>query len=152
VAAVAAVVVAWKVWKGQESLTTTLANRQEALTREVSEKERLLTQRQLLLPLWQYMSSLNQVDPATPVVPEVLKIVNTLELVALCCEGEIIDPRVVKRTFSQTYITLYQQVRQCPNLPGLNKSGEALLNENPAAMAFYEELMKALIHRDTLRE
>jgi len=132
-------------------LTKSLAARQEQLAKELSERERLLTQRQLLLPLWQYMSTLSQIDPKNPVVPDVLKAVNTLELVALCCEGEIIDPRVVKRTFRDTYIMLYQQVEQCGDLKGLGKTGRSLMNENRAAIAFYQELMSEHIQRDSLR-
>jgi hypothetical protein len=151
ITALIAVIVAWKVWRGQESLTKSLAARQEQLANELSERERLLTQRQLLLPLWQYISTLSQIDPKNPVVPDVLRVVNTLELVALCCEGEIIDPRVVKRTFRDTYIMLYQQVEQCGVLPGLGKLGRSLMNENRAAIAFYQELMNEHMQRDSLK-
>lgn len=161
IAAFTGVFVAWTVWQGQKTLTTriasdqqnlaqTIGNNQVETTKKIAEKERLLTQRQLLLPLWQYMSNLDHVKPHAPITPDVLKIVNTLELVALCCEGELIDPKIVKRTFSERYIELYQEVLQCNNVPKLNKSGQALLNENRAAVRFYDELRNEHISRDTL--
>lgn len=118
IAASLAVVVTWVVYKGQTRLS----------------------QRQLLLPLWQYISTLSDIDPQAPIGPDILKIVNTLELVALSCEGGMVDARVIKRTFRDVYLRLYEKVQAVPNVPGLNKSGADLLRENPAAMRFFREL------------
>lgn len=126
----AAVFVSWLVYRGQ----------------------RLLSQRQLLIPLWDYMSSLNEINPQRPITPDVLKVVNTLELVALSCEGGMVDPAVIKRTFRNIYMNLYEQVERCGPLPGLEpKAGRDLLKENPAAMAFYQQLLKEHLDRDRLK-
>ena len=114
--------------------------------------QRLLSQRQLLIPLWQYMSSLSEINSQRPITPDVLKIVNTLELVALSCEGGMVDPAVIKRTFRTIYMNLYEQVERCGPLPGLEpKTGRDLLKENPAAMAFYQQLLKEHLDRDRLK-
>lgn len=120
--------VSWQVWRGQ----------------------RLLSQRQLILPLWTHMSSLNEINPNQPITPDIVKAVNTLELVALCCEGDMVDTRVIKRTFATEYLKLYNQIEGCSDVPGLNKTGKNLLSENPAAMKFYDELSSEHKNRGSL--
>jgi len=60
--------------------------------------------------------------------------VNALGLVGVCYGGDIIDKAVVERTFRNTFITLYEEINQLPDLPGLHKNGPKLLSENRAAM------------------
>jgi len=129
IAAFTAVAVAWMVWRGQK----------------------VLSQRQMILPLWEYMSSLHEVDPKAPITRDVLKIVNTLELVALCVEGGMVDERVIKRTFSGIYMKLYEQVQVCSEIPGLGRTGSALWKENPAAMRFFRQLEKEHEDQGALR-
>lgn len=140
IAAAVAVLVSWIVYKGQSAMTGKLAREQTELSRKIHEDQTRLSQRQLLIPLWGYMSSLNEIDSSKIIEPDVLKIVNTLELVALCCEGEMIDKAVIKRTFKDVYIKLYDQVKVLPMMSGLKRSGQELLNQNPAAKRFYKEL------------
>ena len=49
---------------------------------KVHQNQKLLSQRQLLLPLWDYMATLSKIDSNTPVTPDVIKVVNTLDLCA----------------------------------------------------------------------
>lgn len=114
------------------------------VTWRVANTQKLLTQRQLLIPLWEYMSKLNDIDPNPSVVKgkQVQETVNTLELVALCCEGGMVDESVIKRTFREPFILLYDVVAALPEMPDLRKSGRQLLNENPSAMTFHGKLMK----------
>src|SRR5207248_889876 len=70
------------------------------LTRDIHQQQQLLTQRQLLLPLWGYLGTIKDVNPAKPVWPDVLVAANTLELIALCVEGGMVDPAVIRRTFA----------------------------------------------------
>lgn len=150
IAASGAVAVAFIIWQQQKALTEDLSKRHDELAKELADKSRLLTQRQLLLPLWQYMSTLNRINSEAPAVPDVLKAVNTLELIAICCEGEIIDPKVVKRTFRETFIEIYGQIKRCNKLEGIGKNGDEILLENKAALAFYDELMGEHKQRDSL--
>ncbi len=112
--------------------------------------QKLLAQRQLLVPLWSYLASLNRIDPTKPITPDVLKCVNTLELVALCCEGGMVDPKVIRRTFRAQFVELYHSIEQCIAIPGLTKSGKDLLQENPATMALYKQLQEENMARDRL--
>ena len=112
----------------------------------VAKTQKLLTQRQLLIPLWEYMSRLDDIDPdpAKPKGKQVQGTVNTLELVALCCEGGMVDESVIKRTFRDPFVHLYEVVDALPEMADLRKSGRQLLRENPSAMAFYRKLKKEL--------
>ena len=152
-AAIAAVAVSYVVYRGQSNLSKNIADSQATLSAKIAsdqsaislsihQEQTRLSQRQLLLPLWQYMSSLSLIDPRAPITPDVLKVVNTLELVAISCEGGMVDKDVIKRTFSDLYLQLYDQVEAVDSVPGRNASGKDLLRENRAAMAFYEELKK----------
>jgi hypothetical protein len=48
------------------------------------------------------------------------------------------------------FMQLYDQVKAVPKLERLNLSGEQLLKQNPAAMAFYRELEADHINRGKL--
>jgi hypothetical protein len=161
VTAAVAVIVSWKVFKGQSALAERIARdqtqlsaniaiQQSGISLKIHENQTRLSQRQLLLPLWEYISTLNNIDPQKPIGPEILKVVNTLELVALTCEGGMVDTQVIKRTFSEWYLKLYDQVAAVPQVPGRNVSGMALLMENPSAMAFYDELKREHMNRGRL--
>jgi hypothetical protein len=108
----------------------------------IHKKERLLEQRQLLLPLWKYMASLKRIDPSAPIGPDIVRSVNTLELVSFCAEGEIIDPAVIKRTFADVFIRQYDAIIACTEVSRTGKSGRDLLRENRATMSFYDQLME----------
>ena len=103
--------------------------------------QKLLSQRQLIVPLWEYISSLSEINPQRPITPDIVKAINTLELIAITCEGKMIDKVVIKRTFSQQYIKHFDNIKACQIIPGLElKTGSDLLKENPATIAFYDEL------------
>lgn len=122
------------------------------VTWRVAQTQKLLTQRQLLIPLWQYMSKIDDIDPANPKPREVTEAVNTLELVALCCEGGMVDEAVVKRTFAAPFIEVYETVNRLPEMPSLRKDGAALLRDNPSAMSFYRTLKEELEARGKLKK
>jgi len=160
-AAVAALVVSVIVYRGQSALSAAIADKhgqlsdriakdQGAISLKIHENETRLSQRQLLLPLWQYISTLDQINAQKPITPDILKVVNTLELVALTCEGGMVDAQVIKRTFSELYLKLYDQVDSVAMVPGMNLSGHDLLRQNPAAMAFYDELKREHMNRGKL--
>jgi hypothetical protein len=118
VAAIAAIFVAYKVHKSQKQLS----------------------QRQLIVPLWDHISSLRKFDPNNPVTEDAVKIVNTLELVAICCEGGMIDEKVILRTFNDQFLGHYESIKKCTLIPGRNIDGEQLLLENLATVEYYIKL------------
>jgi hypothetical protein len=133
-------------------LEVKLANQQQAFQAKLNETDRLYSQRAQLLPLWQYISQLNHIDPKKPVTPDIMRAVNALELVALCCEATIIDPAIVRRTFRQTYIELYEEIEQVGEVPGMNKkSGTTILRENPAAQKWYHEFKREIMTQDQIK-
>lgn len=115
---------------------------QAALAEKLAAQERLLSQRQFLLPLWDHLSALREINPEQPATPLVVQAVNTLELVALCWEGDLIDRDLIRRTFMTRYLQMYGWIEACGKLPGLNKSGRELLLENPAATKLHDELRR----------
>lgn len=129
-----AIVVSWKVYGGQ----------------------RLLSQRQLLIPLWKYMTAIRNLNTLKPATPQVLKAANTLELIALSVEGQMVDPAVIKRTFADVYLSIYRQIHEVQALPGMFNtkgspmSGAELLEDYPAASAFYDSLRRDKLNRDKL--
>jgi hypothetical protein len=159
--ATVAVVVSIVVYKGQAKLSHDLSREQSATSEQISreqaalslkihENQKLLSQRQLLIPLWNHMSVLRHINPETPVETDVLRLVNTLELVAVSCEGGMVDTQVIKRIFRDLFMQFYEEILAIKMLPGRKISGTALLNENMAAMKFYKELKEEHINRDSL--
>lgn len=118
---------------------------------KVHQNQKLLSQRQLLLPLWGYMSTLSKIDPNNPVTPDVVKVANTLELVALCCEGGMIDERVIRRTFKDQFMAHYEAVEKCTSLPGLDFDGKGLLKQNKAAVQFFNSLNAERLSQDRIQ-
>jgi hypothetical protein len=118
---------------------------------KVHQNQKLLSQRQLLLPLWEYMSTLSKIDPRNPVTPDVVKVANTLELVALCCEGGMIDEKVIRRTFKDQFMEHYESIEKCASLPGLLIDGKELLKQNKAAIQFFNSLNVERLSQDRIQ-
>jgi|APLak6261690433_1056193.scaffolds.fasta_scaffold14276_2 hypothetical protein len=140
IAALIGLILSYLIHRNQQSLAEKLNNSQQSLATKLHESQQLLTQRQLLVPLWSYMSNLDAIDPQNPITPNIIKVLNTLELVAACCEGGMIDEKVIKRTFSHDFMTLYDSIESCTKIPGLSKTGKELLHEAKAATLFYIKL------------
>ncbi len=117
---------------------------------KVHSNQKLLAQRQLILPLWEYISTLNKIDHKNPITPDVVKTVNTLELVAICCEGGMIDESVIRRTFKDQFMDHYTSIEKCTSLPGLSTDGKELLKQNKAAVLFYNSLNIEALGTDKL--
>jgi hypothetical protein len=118
---------------------------------KVHQNQKLLSQRQLLLPLWNYMATLSKIDSNNPITPDVIKVVNTLELVALCCEGGMIDEIIIRRTFKDQFLMHYEDVKRCRSIPGLSVDGDGLLKQNKAATEFYNSLERERLSQDRVQ-
>lgn len=135
-AVIAVVVTAW----------TQMQQRQ--LTKALHAQQTLLQQRQLLLPLWEYMDRTSYINTGNPVWEDVRKTANTLELVAVCWEGGLIDPDVIRRIFADTFLELYDMVDQCQNPPpNFHFDGRTLLRRSPATQRLYDELKEERINQ-----
>lgn len=117
---------------------------------KINKNQQSLSQRQLVIPLWDHMSSMSKINPKNPVTPDVIKNVNTLELVALCCEGGMVAENVIMRTFREQFTDRYEEIEKCICIPGLNIDGKQLLKENKAASKFYIKLDNDRLSRDQL--
>lgn len=107
----------------------------------VHQNQKLLSKRQLILPLWDHMATLSEIDPTSPNPVDVIKVVNTLELVAICCEGGMVDEQTIMRTFSAQFVKHYENIEKCPAMPDLGgKDGKSILKENNSTAEFYIKL------------
>ena len=101
----------------------------------VYEGQRKLSQRQLIIPLWKYLSNIRAIDSEKPISDDVIHLVNTLELVAICCEGGMVDEDVILRTFKDGFLFHAQSIMDIrEKIPNLGKNGEAILQENRSAL------------------
>ena len=105
-------------------------------------------QRQMIIPLWEYLANLNDIDPDAPITPNIIKAANTLELVALCCENDVVEEAIILRTFENKYAYFYDRIVRCDTIAGLNKTGKELLKENPATTVFYNKLEAIRLKRN----
>lgn len=167
---VASIIVAWNLGRRQEMLQTELARqgrdhqkkldeaqqeRRESelkLRGEMSEQQRLFERRSHLIPMWQYIGSLTDINPSEPRTPDVIKAVNTLEFIAICCEAGVVDKAVVMRTFEEKYVDLYRKIKKCGQLPGFDekKTGQDILDENKSATVLFRELEDEILNRGKL--
>jgi len=118
------------------------AKRAERRADEIHDSEKLLAQRQFIVPLWQQTSTLANIDPDNPKTDDVVKAANVLELVAVCTEGGMVDQQIVKRVFADDFMRLYRQILKCKKIPQLNKDGDELLDQCPAVKQLFQELEK----------
>lgn len=126
---------------------------QRLLANKIHHQTQLLSQRQLLLPLWQHLEDIRDINPNDPVWPDVVRAVNKLELVALLCEGEMVDRKVVVRTMREQYIVLYEKIEKCEPADGVvHKSGRELLRENRAAMKLYKDFHNEFTEQDQVKK
>lgn len=118
------------------------AARQGKQSAELHRQQVLLSQRQLFLEIWPKLEALNQIDLTQIVVPDVVRTVNVLELVALCWEGGMVDSNVIRRSFGVRYVALHDVVAQVPKMSNPNFSGVELLRQCPAIGKLYDQLRK----------
>ena len=93
-----------------------------------------------------------EINPEKPVEVDVIINVNVLDLIAACCEGGMVDEHVVKRLFDEEYTKHYISIDLCGRLPGRGITGRELLQENRAAMKFYQSLSEERVNRGRLEK
>ena len=121
-------------------------------TASIARTQKELAQRQAIFQLWDRIAGLQPIDPADPASMYVHNALSTMELIALCCEGGMVDAEVIKRTFAARYVELYDMVKLCGPIRNMQgKNGTELLQQNPAAMNFYDELMDEKKRKNALR-
>lgn len=131
VVALAALVLSYVVYRHSQKVAEVQDVRQQAALQ--------LQQRQLIVPLWEYLSKTAAIDPERPDERNVVDNVNVLELVALCYESNAIDTTLIKRTFREKYMEIFRTIAQLPKMAS-GKNGTDYLNENRACRAFFDVL------------
>lgn len=139
--------------KKQSAFSKKTYEEQYEFSKKTYEEQNLLLKRREVISIWKYISKLTDIDPQDPNPIHVLTNVNTLELVALCCEGGMIDKDVIYRTFLNTYIKYYEDISQIKEVSLGNKtmSGLDLIKENKSMESFYNELNKHRIETGKLK-
>lgn len=113
-------------------------------------RQQKLTQRQQIINLWDHMTAINHINPQEPIPADVIKMINALELVAVCWEGEAVDRDVINRTFGQQFVSFCGEIEQCvPVEMGQGKvRGSDILTRTPAVLHLYQKLKADLAARD----
>lgn len=140
IASACAVCVAAYTAYRQGKLTREIHTQQLKNTREIHEQQVKLSQRQMFIQIWPILSNLDNIDPQRLIEPSVVKTVNVLELVAVCCEGGMLDTDVIRRTFLDRFLEFYDVIKQVSKMTSTGKSGPDLLRENPAIGRLYTKL------------
>lgn len=138
-----ALCVAWSVYKGQANLNLKL-----------QEENYTLSQRQLIVPLWEYVQkvSLSSINPQNPVGPDVVNALNCLELIAVCVEGGMIDPQVITRTFGDVFLSIGGSIEAITqNVPGHSKNGKQMFEDASSAYLYYQQLKKDKLEANRLQ-
>lgn len=119
----------------------------------IFKEQKLLAQRQLIIPIWDKISTLSLPDPQNPSPTHMVAGINALELIALCVEGGMVDEAVIVRTFEDRYIQMYDAIAKCGPQPTINNmSGQDLINQNRAAESLYRRFRDARAERDKLKK
>jgi len=137
------------VFSGVSVLIAAIAIRQSL---KIHQQQMLFTQRQQVLPLWDRLQELNDINPSNPVWTDVIKAVNILELVAICWEGQVIDEDIIRRMFSERYIEFYEKIQECKDPPeNVQRTGRQMLFECPAIGNLYQKLIQEHRERGRLK-
>lgn len=83
----------------------------------IARTQKELAQRQSIFQLWDRIAGLRPIDPENIVPMHVHNALATMELIALCCEGGMVDATVIKRTFADRYIELRDWIMACGRIP-----------------------------------
>jgi len=124
---------------------------QQVLSKEIHEQQILLARRQLLLPLWDHLDGLADINSDDPVWEEVRNAANILELVAVSWEGQLIDEDIIRRIFSMTFVKTYDKIKQCTNAPiNFPMDGPEMLRNSPSTTKLYQQLVTEHINHNKL--
>jgi len=129
----------------QEAASAALTERLNARDHAIENRRFVTTQ------LWDRMAVLRNLDPANPVPEDVRRAANTLEMVALCWESEIVDQEMVLVMFQPFYDRLCDDIAAIKSpLPGLNRSGYELIAQSPVILTVRDEMRAQQRKRNTI--
>jgi hypothetical protein len=63
--------------------------------------------------------------------------VNTMEKIAFSWKVDLVDRRILENEIGKSFVKLYQQIENLPEIPELKRSGTELLAQNPLVTEFY---------------
>lgn len=152
---IAALLAGWAVWQAtkineaQKNLTESIHKQQKDLTKNIHEQQQALTQRQLFIPLFEQVKGLHTINSNKPVWTHIINAVNVLDLLAVCWEGQLVDEKIILRSYREIFIRTYNEIQKCTNPPEtVLKDGAAMLNDSRSATSLYKYLMEEHINRD----
>lgn len=152
--AVAAVTAIWALWqarelfKAQQQLSRELTEKQLTLSEQLNHQQMLLSRRQMFFSLFEQFKGMKNINPTSPVWPDVVAAVNFMDLLGICWEGQLVDEKLIFRVFREYVLETYGLVSQCTSADEVQKSGEVMLRESRSATALYHHLLNEHIYRD----
>src|SRR5581483_3388843 len=118
-------------FKESTELTKRIFEQNSALTKDMFRRQGVIS----LHTAWQDVSGIN---PAAPVVPDIVRAVNTLGLTAALWNHDVVDKEILYQQYWKTFESLHDTLLQITKaIPGIEKSGRDLVL-TPDITAAYE--------------
>jgi hypothetical protein len=112
------------------------------------DEEEDLESKRFFLSLWPQLVEVNQINPQNPVAANVRKAVNTLELVALLWEANVVNKDMIVISFGDNYVARHQEILQIMEaVQGDGRNGPQILSAHPAIGRVLPDIQKSLAGR-----
>ena len=125
---------------------TELSRQQGELTQRLNDQDQDFERKRFITALWDKMANVVEIqknDQDEYDENDIFDALNTLELVAICWENEIIDRRMVFLVFGDNYRLRVKQIEQIDRrLQHLGRNGLELLQERQIILNVYDEINK----------
>ena len=128
--------------------TTILAVFALRQAKQIFKEQLKFNRRQLFLSIFEQFEDMATIDCEKNEDEEIVKMINFLELLGICYEGQIVDKDMLFRVFGDLVIEQYRALESCTErLENHKKSGRDMLLECRSAAHLY----KILIDEDNKR-
>ena len=125
--------------------TSKIFKQQLSQNANIHEEQTKLAQRQLFLPLFEYIKDIRAINPKNIDWDNVSELANFLDLIAICYQGQLVDIKILRRSFGPLFIETFEQLQKCVDTEKKDptiKDGPTLLKQNPSIGILYDLLKK----------
>lgn len=130
-------------------LTVVLAACALRQAKQIFEEQLKFNRRQLFISIFEQFEDMATIDCKNNTDKEIVKMINFLELLGICYEGQIVDKDMLFRVFGDLVIEQYQAIELCTDtLKNHTKSGRDMLLESRSATFLYNLLIEENNKRD----
>ena len=133
-------------------LTSKQAQISRTLEERLDNRDRAIENRRFVTTeLWDRMTQLNHVDPASIVPEDVRRAVNTLQMIAMCWNAQLVDREMVVIAFGTFFDELCAEITAINSpIAGLRRTGYELISQTPAISTVRDEIRTQLQKSGTM--